>query len=236
MWSGPRTVSTALMRAWENRPDTVVVDEPLYAFYLATTGLDHPGRDEVIASQPTSWQVVLRSLISEPLPSGATIYYQKHMTHHLLPKVDRSALAGLKHAFLIRDPRSLLASYARVRSAPTLADLGLRQQAEIFAEFGGPVLDSADLLAAPEAALRALCAALGVPFSDAMLSWPSGSRASDGVWAPYWYDSVRRSTGFAPARPGSPPPPALDPALEPLLDECLPYYEKLRKNILNVRG
>jgi hypothetical protein len=236
MWSGPRTVSTALMRAWENRPDTVVVDEPLYAFYLATTGLDHPGRDEVIASQPTSWQVVLNSLTSDPLPPGATICYQKHMTHHLLPNVDRSALAGLTHAFLIRDPRSLLASYARVRSAPTLADLGLRQQAEIFAEFGGPVLDSADLLAAPEAALRALCAALGVPFCDAMLSWPPGPRASDGVWAPYWYDSVRRSTGFAPARPGSAPPPALDPALEPLLDECVPYYEKLRKNILNVRG
>ena len=155
MWSGPRTVSTALMRAWENRPDTVVTDEPLYAFYLTATGLDHPGRDEVIASQPLDWRVVLRELTTGPLPPGITIYYQKHMTHHLLPWVDRSALAGLRHAFLIRDPRSLLASYARVRSAPTLADLGLRQQAEIFEEFGGPVLDSADLLAAPEPALRA---------------------------------------------------------------------------------
>ncbi|MFZ0078401.1 MAG: hypothetical protein WAL13_04790, partial [Trebonia sp.] len=168
MWSGPRTVSTALMRAWENRPDTVVTDEPLYAFYLTATGLDHPGRDEVIASQPQDWRVVLRELTAGPLPPGVTIYYQKHMTHHLLPSVDRSALAGLRHAFLIRDPRSLLASYARVRSAPTLADLGLRQQAEIFEEFGGPVLDSADLLAAPEPALRALCTALGVPFSAAM--------------------------------------------------------------------
>jgi hypothetical protein len=235
MWSGPRTVSTALMRAWENRPDTVVTDEPLYAFYLTATGLDHPGRDEVIASQPQDWRVVLRELTAGPLPPGVTIYYQKHMTHHLLPSVDRSALAGLRHAFLIRDPRSLLASYARVRSAPTLADLGLRQQAEIFEEFGGPVLDSADLLAAPEPALRALCAALGVPFSAAMLSWPPGPRASDGVWAPYWYDNVRRSTGFVPAT-GPVPPPDLDPALEPLLDECMPYYEKLRKNILNVRG
>ena len=235
MWSGPRTVSTALMRAWENRPDTVVTDEPLYAFYLTATGLDHPGRDEVIASQPQDWRVVLRELTAGPLPPGVTIYYQKHMTHHLLPSVDRSALAGLRHAFLIRDPRSLLASYARVRSAPTLADLGLRQQAEIFEEFGGPVLDSADLLAAPEPALRALCAALGVPFSAAMLSWPPGPRASDGVWAPYWYDSVRRSTGFVPVR-GPVPPPDLDPELEPLLDECMPYYEKLRKNILNVRG
>src|ERR1700733_12583929 len=113
MWSGPRTVSTALMRAGENRPDTVVVDEPLYAFYLAATGLDHPGRDEVIASQPTSWPEVLRSLTSGPLPPGVTICYQKHMTHHLLPLVDRAALASLRHAFLIRDPRSLLASYAR---------------------------------------------------------------------------------------------------------------------------
>jgi sulfotransferase family protein len=236
MWSGPRTVSTALMRAWENRPDTVVVDEPLYAFYLAATGLDHPGRDEVIASQPRDWREVLRQLVSDPLPPGVSIYYQKHMTHHLLPSVDRAALAGLRHAFLIRDPRSLLASYARVRSAPTLADLGLAQQASIFEEFGGPVLDSADLLAAPEAALRALCAALGVPFSAAMLSWPPGPRASDGVWAPYWYDSVRRSTGFVPSSRASSAPPVLDPALEPLLDECLPYYEKLRKNILNVRG
>jgi Sulfotransferase domain len=235
MWSGPRTVSTALMRAWENRPDTVVTDEPLYSFYLTATGLDHPGRDEVIASQPMDWRVVLRELTTRPLPPGVTIYYQKHMTHHLLPWVDRSALAGLRHAFLIRDPRSLLASYARVRSAPTLADLGLRQQAEIFEEFGGPVLDSADLLAAPEQALRALCAALGVPFSDAMLSWPPGPRASDGVWAPYWYDSVRRSTGFVPVT-GPVTPPDLDPALEPLLEECMPYYEKLRKNILNVPG
>jgi hypothetical protein len=236
MWSGPRTVSTALMRAWENRPDTVVVDEPLYAFYLAATGLDHPGRDEVIASQPTSWRVVLRSLTSGRLPPGVTICYQKHMTHHLLPAVDRAALAGLRHAFLIRDPRSLLASYARVRSEPTLSDLGLVQQASIFEKFGGPVLDSADLLAAPEPALRALCAALGVPFSAAMLSWPPGPRASDGVWAPYWYDSVRRSTGFVPSVAGSAPPPDLNPALEPLLEECLPYYEKLRKSILNVRG
>ena len=158
MWSGPRTVSTAMMRAWENRPDTAVFDEPLYAFYLASTGLDHPGRDEVIASQPTSCEAVLSSLADDPLPPGAVIGYAKHMTHHVLPSVDLAAFAPFRHAFLIRDPRSLLASYARVRSAPTLSDLGLRQQAWLFEEFGGPVIDSADLLAAPEAALRALCA------------------------------------------------------------------------------
>jgi hypothetical protein len=221
-----------MMRAWENRPDTVVIDEPLYAFYLSSTGLDHPARDEVIASQPVAWQAVLSSLASAPLPDGVAVAYAKHMTHHVLPSVHLSAFAPFRHAFLIRDPRSLLASYARVRSAPTLADLGLRQQAWLFEEFGGPVIDSADLLAAPEAALRALCAALGVPFSASMLSWPAGPRASDGVWAPHWYDSVWRSTGFVPVTPG--PPPPLDPALEPLLAACLPYYEKLRENKINI--
>ena len=232
MWSGPRTVSTAMMRAWENRPDTVVADEPLYAFYLSATGIDHPGRNEVIASQPTSWRAVVESLASAPVPDGVTISYAKHMTHHMLPAVDLAAFAPFRHAFLIRDPRALLASYARVRSAPTLDDLGLRQQAWLYEEFGGPVIDSADVLAAPEAALSALCSALGVPFSPSMLSWPAGPRPSDGVWAPHWYDSVWRSTGFSPARTG--PPPPLDPDLEPLLESCLPYYEKMRKNKIKI--
>jgi hypothetical protein len=225
MWSGPRTVSTALMRAWENRADTVVVDEPLYAYYLARTGIDHPGRDEVIASMPADWRVVLAGLTHGPLPDGRAVYYQKHMTHHLLPEVDRGALAGLRHAFLIRDPRQLLASYARVRSAPVLADLGLEQQAEIFSAFGGPVIDSADILRDPRAALEALCAALGVPFDAAMLSWPAGPRPTDGVWAPYWYDGVRRSTGFGPYRPLSGAP--LPAHLEPLAAACEPFYEQL---------
>ena len=171
-------------------------------------------------------------MCSSDLPPGATIGYAKHMTHHVLPSVDLAAFAPFRHAFLIRDPRSLLASYARVRSAPTPADLGLRQQAWLFEEFGGPVIDSADLLAAPEVALRALCAALGVPFSAAMLSWPAGPRPGDGVWAPHWYDSVWRSTGFVPVTPG--PPPDLDPSLEPLLGQCLPYYERLRKNKIKI--
>ena len=224
MWSGPRTVSTALMRAWENRPDTVVTDEPLYAFYLFRTGLPHPGRDTVIASQPTDWRVVLAEQTSAPLPPGVRISYAKHMTHHLLPEVDRAALAPLRHAHLIRDPRELLASYARVRTEPDLDDLGLRQQAEIFEMFGGPVVDSRDLLTDPEGILRALCRALDVPFDAAMLSWPPGPRDSDGVWAPYWYDSVHASTGFAAYRPPAEP---LPPRLEPLAERCRPYFERL---------
>ncbi len=229
MWSGPRTVSTALMRAWENRPDTVVADEPLYAFYLDRTGIAHPGREQVIASQPTSWQAVISQLTTAPLPAGRTVFYAKHMTHHLLPEVDRDALAPLRHAFLIRDPRELLASYARVRATPTLDDLGIWQQAEIFDRFGGPVIDARDLLEHPEPVLRALCAALGVPFTTAMLSWPAGPRDTDGVWAPHWYESVWRSTGFGPYHP---PEGALPPRLAALAGQCQPFYERLRASRL----
>jgi hypothetical protein len=227
MWSGPRNLSTATMRAWENRRDTVVVDEPLYAYYLATTGLDHPGRDAVIASQPTDWRTAVAALTEAPLPEPATIQYQKHMTHHVLPDVDLGTLAPLRHAFLIRDPRRVLASYARVREQPTLADLGLPQQVALFRRFGGPVVDSDDLLRDPEGVLRRLCAALDVPFDPAMLSWPAGRRDSDGVWAPHWYASVEASTGFGPYRDT---PPDLPEHLNPLAEVCRPYYEELREH------
>jgi Sulfotransferase domain len=234
MWSGPRTLSTALMRAWENRPDTIVVDEPLYAFYLERTGCLHPGRELVLGSQPTQWRSVLDQLTKAPLPEGKQVSYAKMMTHHLLPEVDRAAFAPFRHAHLIRDPRDLLASYAKVRTEPTLDDLGLRQQAEIFETFGGPVVESADLLADPEGTLRALCQALDVPFDEHMLAWRAGPRDSDGVWAPFWYASVIASTGFAPPRPrtehgekehGEKEP--LTARLEPLAERCMPYYEKL---------
>jgi Sulfotransferase domain len=229
MWSGPRTISTALMRSWENRPDTIVVDEPLYGFYLASTRVAHPGRDEIIQSMHNGWREVLDELTLAPLPVGKAIYYQKHMTHHLLPEVDTSAFAGLRHAFLIRDPRQLLASYAKVRAEPLLADLGVQQQAEIFARFGGPVVDSRDILQQPERTLRALCDALDVPFDPAMLSWPAGPRDTDGVWARYWYDGVRRSTGFGAYRESSAELPA---RLEPLAQRCMPFYAELSARCL----
>ena len=224
MWSGPRSLSTATMRAWENRPDTVVVDEPLYAYYLAATGLEHPGRDEVLASQPTDWRAVVRELTTGDLPAGQTLSYQKHMTHHVLAEVDLDALVGLRHAFLIRDPRDLLASYAQVRTQPTAEDLGLAQQVALFRRFGGPVVDADDLLRDPEGVLRALCAALGVPYDPAMLSWPAGPRDSDGVWAPHWYASVVASTGFAPYRPSR---TALPPHLAELAEQCSTWYDEM---------
>jgi hypothetical protein len=231
MWSGPRTLSTAMMRSWENRADTMVVDEPLYAHYLLTSGVDHPGRDTIIASQSSNWRDVVTQLTVAPAPDGRQIYYQKHMTHHMLPVIDRSLLRPLRHAYLLRDPRDLLTSYAKVRSEPTLADIGLRVQAELFEEFGGPVIDSHDLLRAPEPMLRALCAALGASFDPAMLSWPAGPRDSDGVWARYWYDGVRASTGFGEPHEVT---PAMPSRLEALLAECLPYYERLAAHRIRV--
>ena len=238
MWSGPRTLSTAMMRSFAARPDCVVVDEPLYAFYLAHTDIHHPAREAIMASQPQDWATVVHALTRDPLPAGRTLSYQKHMTHHLLPEVDRDALAGLSHAFLLRDPRDLLRSYARVRSTPTLADLGLPQQVEVFERFGGPVLDAADVLTDPRAALTSLCATLGIAFTPAMLSWPAGPHPADGVWAEHWYDGVRGSTGFAARRAtndaNNMAREPLPTYLEPLLEQCLPYYETLATHRLSL--
>ncbi len=231
MWSGPRNLSTALMRSWESRPDTAVVDEPLYAVYLAATGLDHPGRDAVLASQPTDWREVAVTL-SGPVPAGAPVWYQKHMAHHLLPRVGRAWLdaPSFRHAFLIRDPAAMVVSLDKVTPDPALADTGLPQQVELFdrmAQRGGaapPVIDAADVLRDPEAALQALCARLGVAFDPAMLAWAPGPRPTDGAWAPHWYASVEASTGFAPPRAEAVTVPD---RLAPLVDACRPLYDTL---------
>jgi hypothetical protein len=234
MWSGPRNISTAMMRAFENRPDTVVSDEPLYGYFLRATGLDHPAREAVIAAQPGDWRDVVAALTG-PVPEGKAVWYQKHMTHHLLPEIGRGWLAEVRNCFLIRDPRLVLASYVRTRAAPTLEDLGLPQQVEIFERVCAeqarvpPVLDAGDVLADPRRLLGLLCDALGIAFSERMLAWPPGKRASDGVWAPHWYASVWRSTGFRPARPAGAPLPE---ALAGLAEAGRPYYERLRAHRL----
>jgi len=235
MWSGPRNVSTAFMRSWENRPDTVVVDEPFYAHYLQATGIGHPGRDEVLAHHETDWRRVVESLLA-PLPTGKTIFYQKQMSHHLLPGMGRDWLGSVMHGFLIRDPATMLASLGEKLGEFELEATGLPQQVEIFDHVlrlrGNvpPIIDAADLLAAPEPMLRALCAALGVPFSERMLSWPPGRRATDGVWAKHWYDRVERSTGFEPAEVAE--VPRLHGRLAGLDALCRPLYEKLHAHRL----
>jgi hypothetical protein len=227
MWSGPRNISTAMMRAFENREDCAVIDEPLYAHYLVKTGIDHPVRDEVIASQPTDQREVIEALLG-PIPGNKAIWYQKHMTHHLLPDVERGWMKSFVHCFLIRDPAEVLSSYAKARAEVTLEDLGFVQQAEIFDFVGGdaPVIDSKDVLADPRGMLEALCDALGIPFSERMLSWPSGPRDSDGVWAPHWYQNVWSSTGFAAPEIK---PATYPSALQPIVDAAMPIYERLSR-------
>ena len=230
MWSGPRNISTAMLRAWENRPDTVVVDEPLYAAYLLRTGLDHPGRDEVIAAQPTSLTQVVAAL-DAPLPEGRTVHYAKHMAQHLDLTVDAEWTDAFRNVLLIRDPREVVASYVRSREACEPDDIGLLQQQWLLDRWDAlayevPVIDSADFLRAPEAYLRWLCAWLGIEFTDRMLSWPPGPRESDGVWAPYWYDAVVASTGFEPYRPRT---VDLSPHDAEVAEACRPAYERLRQ-------
>ena len=223
MWSGPRNLSTALMRSFGNRSDCTVVDEPLYAAYLSATGIDHPARDEIIASQSTDPNQVLHELTEADV--GTPVYYQKHMTHHWLPHYDPAPLRALTHAFLVREPERVLVSYAKVRTEPTVEDLGLPQQVEIFERFGGPVLDAADVLRDPRGTLTWLCDQLELAFDGAMLSWPPGPRDTDGVWAPHWYAGVEASTGFVSEAPGSHDP--LPRRLQPLLEVCRRYYDAL---------
>ena len=230
MWSGPRNISTAMMRAFENRPDCAVVDEPFYAVYRAATGLDHPMRGEVMASQPQDWRAVAESLVEG---ESAPVCYQKHMTHHMLPGVGLEWTAACRNAFLIRDPAAVLASYVKTRAEVTLADIGVVRQHELFDReadrlgHAPPVVDGADVLADPQRVLGALCAALDIPFRDEMLAWPAGRRASDGVWGPAWYAAVARSTGFeAPERAKAAP---LTDDLKRIADPARPHYEALAR-------
>jgi hypothetical protein len=221
VWSGPRNISTALMRSWENRPDCRVVDEPLYAYYLAETGLNHPGREEVIAAGETSWQAVVAELTA----AVDGVYYQKHMTHHLIPQLPRDWIGKLSNVLLIRDPAEVVASYVRSRADVVAEDIGLVQQGELYDQLDAPpVIDAADFLHDPEGYLRWLCCYLDVDFTEAMLRWPAGPRASDGVWAPYWYHAVIASTGFEPYRPRD---VELDGAALEAAERSRPDYERL---------
>ena len=238
MWSGPRNISTAMMRAFENRPDCVVWDEPFYAAELARSGRNHPLRDAVIAAGETDPARVVARLLGppgDPDKPGATVFYQKHMTHHMLDGFDRAWIANVRNAFLIRNPARVLASYTRTWSDVTLADIGYVQQSEIFDRVANhlgrapPVIESADVLANPRDMLTALCSALDIPFRAEMLSWAPGRRKSDGVWAPAWYAAVERSTGFAAPTPDTIAPITLPPALQRIADAAQPHYERLAR-------
>ncbi|MEM1088714.1 MAG: HAD family hydrolase [Pseudomonadota bacterium] len=225
MWSGPRNLSTAMMYSFAQRPGWEVVDEPFYAAYLAATGLIHPMQDEVLSAQPHCARKVAEVLAARP----ETARYEKHMVHHVMSDWDLTWLADVVNVFLIRHPARVIASYVEKREQLTLDDLGFRQQFELFnhvkSQGATPiVVDSFNVRADPEQSLKRLCAAIGVTFEPAMLSWPKGPKSYDGAWGPYWYGAVHRSTGFAGVEG---PLPLLDPDMARLADAAMPFYDAL---------
>ncbi len=233
MWSGPRNISTAMMRSFGARADCAVIDEPFYAAYLRATGLDHPMREEVLASQPNDWRRVVDQILG-PVPDERPIWYQKHMTHHMLPEFGRDWIDQVTSAFLIRRPESVLASYGLKRVEVSLRDLGFVEQLQIFEDVAHrtgqapPIVDTADILANPRRVLSRLCDALDIPFRREMLSWEPGRRPSDGVWAPHWYHAVEASTGFAKPR-AEVSFEDLPDNMKPIAELAQPFYEKMRE-------
>jgi hypothetical protein len=229
MWSGPRNLSTAMMYAFAARGDCAVWDEPFYAAYLNATGLYHPMTPEVIAGGEPDPARVARACLG-PIPGGQGLFYQKHMTVHMIPAFDRGFMRGLTNVFLIRHPARVVASYARKRENPTLTDIGFVQQAELFDQVAGwmgrapLVIDSADIRENPARALGRLCAGLGIPVTERMLHWPAGPKPYDGVWAPHWYNAVHASTGFDDPEG---PLPVLTGEAARLAEAALPHYERL---------
>ena len=230
MWSGPRNLSTAMMYAFGAREDFAVWDEPFYAAYLAATGLDHPMRDEVVAAGETDPHAVAARCLGS-IPAGKPHFYQKHMTHHMVDSFPLDWMAEVTNVFLIRHPARVVASYAAKRENPTSDDLGFRQQAELYRRFPGPVIDSADIRANPEGALRALCEAIGLEFDPAMLRWPAGGHPSDGVWASHWYGAVHKSSGFA--GPDG-PFPVLEGDGRAIAEAAISVYEELFQHRLAI--
>lgn len=231
MWSGPRNISTAMMRSFSSRADCAVSDEPFYGCFLRESGADHPMRDAVIASMDCDWRSVAETLAG-PAPGGKRVWYQKHMPHHMTGPIAPDDLRGVVHAFLIRDPARMAASYAAKRESVTPADLGVAAQRAFFEReadrigHAPPVIDSADVLRDPAGTLQRLCTALGIDWDEAMLGWPAGRHPDDGIWAAHWYGRVEASTGFGTAEQEA---ITLPDALARVADACRDDYEALRR-------
>jgi hypothetical protein len=229
MWSGPRNLSTAMMRSFGSRADTFVSDEPFYGCFLKATGADHPMRDEVTAAMDCDWRSVMATLRGDA-PDGSPVWYQKHMWHHMAGPVGYEDFHGFTHAFLIREPERMIASYLRKRDSAEFEGFGMDRQAEFFEReadrlgHAPPVIDANDVLADPEGVLSGLCGALGIAWDAAMLGWEPGRRETDGPWAPHWYGAVQKSTGFGPPESE---PVELPAEAQRLADRCRPYYLRL---------
>lgn len=227
-WSGPRNISTALMYAFSNRADCDAIDEPFYAAYLSLTGKDHPMKDEVLSSQPQDPDTVIAGLC-DPVPAKTPHIYHKHMAQHMVPEIRRDWFSGMAHILLIRHPARVVASFTKGFADAQLEDIGAVQLAGLYddlrrQQIDPVVVEGSDVRANPEATLRALCDRIGLDWDPAMLAWPSGPKAVDGVWAPVWYDAVHGSTGFAGPEG---PLPVLDGDMAAMAAAAMPYYERL---------
>lgn len=228
MWSGPRNISTAMMYSFGNRPDFAAWDEPFYAPYLGATGIDHPMREDILRAHETDPDRVAKMCLG-PIPGGKPHFYMKHMGLHMIGGFQLDWARECVNVHLIRHPARVIASYAAKRENPTLADIGFRQQTELFERFPGPVLDSEDIRCDPEVMLKKLCGAIGLEFDPAMLGWSAGPKPFDGAWAPHWYGVVHASTGFAGPEG---PLPELDGDAADLAKAALPFYEDLARRRL----
>ena len=231
MWSGPRNISTAMMRSFENRPDTVVEDEPFYAHYLVKTGVDHPCRIEIIKSQENDWDIISKRLVGE-IPCGKSIWYQKHMGQHNLLGCNLEWTKKMVNCFLIRNPKEVIVSFNKKFKLTSSKQLGFMQQLDLFkklkTETGKTplVVDAKDILIHPQKILSNICKNIGIPFMDAMLTWPSGHRESDGVWGKHWYQNVKSSTGFYPYNKTNDKPEKI---YHEILNECMDAYNFLKQ-------
>lgn len=226
-----------MLRSFGNRDDTFVSDEPLYAYYLKSTGLTHPGHEEIIRSHTSDWRSVIESLLAT-IPDGKRIWYQKHMAHHLLPEVDRNWLHrdNVVNAFLIREPREMLTSLINVLGDVELDQTAMPQQVEIFRQIKSCgqtpiVVDSRDVLDSPADVLSQLCGRIGIPFSEDMLSWPTGPRITDGVWGKHWYSNVYKTTTFGKYKPKD---ADLPDRYDDMLKRCEDIYEEMAENRIRV--
>ena len=229
MWSGPRNISTAMMRSFENREDTFVSDEPFYAHYLKLTGIDHPMRKEVMETRNSDWDEVSQYLTGT-IPQDKSVWYQKHMAQHNLPGVELDWTSRLTNCFLIRNPGEVILSYSKKYEITSVYQLGFPQQFELYDKIEQDsgmspiVIDSKDVLMNPQNMLQKLCEKLEVPFSDKMLSWSPGKRDSDGVWGQHWYGNVEKSTGFQAYQKKEEEMPK---EYTEIYEECMKYYQQL---------
>ena len=216
MWSGPRNLSTAMMRSFGSRGDCSVMDEPFFAPFLKASGKAHPGREETLERHECDPHKVSEMCRATP---DTAYSFQKHMPHHMLEGFPMEWTKDARHFFLIREPARVIASYAKGREDIALSDLGYAAQRKLWEELGRPpVIDSMDILRWPRTMLSQLCHAIDIPFDNSMLSWEKGARETDGAWAPYWYKSVENSVDFSE-------PPETDPIVPPQYHDILKACE-----------